>query len=339
MPITSQVTIPDKSNAGGKVKRVFSTATHPTLLDRQKVKQSLAELIEQGRITNRDEQLFEYLRELNVLSLDQIRRLLWSQAKETTAYNRLYFLSRQYLLSQARVPAAGMREWGLPVRNVYTLGLGGWLWLRQEVNQSLVSRQLRREQVLHDLLNAEVYVRLVEATRSRGEAWSVTWAGEEAASCYASSRDRTPLLVPDSLAVIRQQRGRQVAVLPCFIELDKGREAHGRPSSDWGRKVHGYDRLADSEWRLHPQLGNLPEFPLVAVITHGAQRLLNLAQAIIKHRKEAVTYCLALWSDLMDREEDILAAPAWLSITPEGKVFGREPEQREPLITVAGRKR
>ncbi len=339
MPITSQVTIPDKSNAGGKIKRVFSTATYPGLIDRQKVRESLAELIEQGRITNRDEQLFEYLRELNVLSLDQVRRLLWPRAKEATAYNRLYFLSRQYLLSQARIPASGMQEWGLPAGNVYTLGLGGWLWLRQEVNQTLATRHLRREQVLHDLLNAEIYVRLVEATRSRGESWSVSWAGEEAASYYASSRDRFPLLAPDSLAVIRQQRGDQVAVLPFFIELDRGREAHGRPSSDWGRKVHGYDRFAGSDWKVHPQLGSLPEFPLVAVITHGVQRLLNLAQAIVKHRQAGVTYCLTLWSDLVESDLDILAAPAWLTITPEGKVFGREREQRESLVTVAGRKR
>jgi len=339
MPITSQVTIPDKSNAGGKVKRVFSTATHLALIDRQKIKASLAELIEQGRITNRDEQLLEYLAELNVLSLDQIRRLLWPQAREATAYNRLYFLARHYLLSRARIPAGEMKEWGLPVRTVYSLGPGGWLWLRQEVNQSLASRHLRREQVLHDLLNAEIYVRLVEAARARGAAWSVTWAGEAAASCYVSNRDKSPLLVPDGLGVIRQQRGDQVAVLPFFIELDRSREAHGRPSSDWGRKVHGYDRFAGSDWKLQPQLGSLPEFPLVTVITHGAQRLLNLAQAIVKHRQEAVTYCLALWPDLVANDLDILAAPAWLTITAGGQVFGREREQRESLITVAGRKR
>ena len=51
-----------------------------------------------------------------------------------------------------------------------------------------------QEQVLHDLLNAEIYVRLVEAARERGETWSVTWAGEEAASttsaiCAVSERN------------------------------------------------------------------------------------------------------------------------------------------------------
>lgn len=337
MPITSQVALPDKDNLGGKVKRVYATATYPALIDRQKVKQILADLIERGRITSRDEQLFEYLRELGVLSLDQIRRLLWPRAKEATAYNRLYFLTRQYLLSAARVPALGMQEWGLPSRNVYSLGPGGWLWLRQEVNPALASRQLRREQILHDLLTAELYVRLVEAVRPRGTGWTVTWAGAEAASFYASRRDRTPVISPDGLAIVRQQRADQVAVLPFFVELDKGREAHGRPSSDWGRKVHGYDRFLASEWPLHPQLGSLPEFPLVAVITHGAQRLLNLAQAIVKHRKAGVTYCLALWADLMLTTDDVLVAPAWMTITTDGQLFGRE--RRESLLTVAGRQK
>ena len=338
MPITSPVALPEKDNLGGKARRVFSTATYPALIDRHKVKQILADLIERGRITNRDEQLFEYLRELNVLSLAQIRRLLWPQAKETTAYNRLYFLSKHYLLSSARVPVLGMTEWGLPSRNVYSLGVGGWLWLRQEVNPSLASRQLRREQVLHDLLVAEVYVRLVETARLRGETWSISWAGAEAASFYAATRDQIPVMAPDGLAIVRQQRGDQVAVLPFLLELDKGREAHGRPSSDWGRKVHGYDRFYAGDWSLHPQLSSLPEFPLVAVITHGAQRLLNLAQAIVKHRKEHVTYCLALWTDVMLATEDILLAPAWLTITADGQVFGHEPDRRESLLTVAGRK-
>jgi hypothetical protein len=36
--------------------------------------------------------------------------------------------------------------------------------------------------------------------------------------------------------------------------------------------------------------------------------------------------------------EDVLSAPAWLTITADGQVFGHEPDQRESLLTVAGRK-
>jgi hypothetical protein len=82
---------------------------------------------------------------------------------------------------------------------------------------------------------------------------------------------------------------------------------------------------------MHPHLSDLPSFPWVAVITHGAQRLLNLAQAIQKHRQEPVIYYLALWEDLMV-DGDMLAAPAWLILTQEGKVIGLKREQRQPLL-------
>jgi len=44
-----------------------------------------------------------------------------------------------------------------------------------------------------------------------------------------------------------------------------------------------------------------------------------------------VIYTLALWEDLMV-EGDMLAAPAWLILTQEGKVIGLKREQRQPLL-------
>jgi hypothetical protein len=327
MPITSQLLLqPDE-----KVTKIY--ATRPAGIDRQQVRETLADLARRGRITNRDERLLECLRELNVLSLDQIRRIFWPQAKEVTAYNRLYFLMKRHLVSGARIPATEMREWGLPVRKVYALGIGGWLWLKEEVSRTFSTRHLRREQVLHDLLVAEVYVRLVEAVQARGEAWTITWVGEQAAGFYGDGE--TPLVAPDGLVMVQQQRGEKAAILPLFIEFDKGREAHGRPSSDWGRKVHGYNRFYAGNWKMHPQLSNAPTFPWVAVITHGAQRLLNLAQAILQHRRQPVVYYLALWQDLITAE-DLMAAPAWLTITTEGKVIGKDPGKRQPLAPPSG---
>ena len=323
MPITSQLLFQKDE----KVTKIY--ATRPLEIDRQKLRETLAELARRGRVTNRDERLLECLRELNVLSLDQIWRLFWPRAKEITAYNRLYFLMKHHLLSGARVPATEMREWGLPVRKVYALGPGGWLWLKEEVSRTLATRHLRREQVLHDLLVAELYVRLAEAVQQRGAAWGITWAGEQAASFYGNGD--TPLISPDGLAIIRQQRGEKVAALPFFIEFDKGREAHGRPSSDWGRKVHGYNRFYGGNWKMHPQLHDAPTFPWVVVITHGAQRLLNLAQAIRKHRQAPVRYYLALWADLL-AAADVLGAPAWLILAQEDQVIGLKQDKRQPLL-------
>lgn len=327
MPITTHHQLATLS-ATGNAAKIF--ATRPASINRQQLKERLAELLAQGRLTGRDEGLLECLRELNVLSLDQIRRLWWPYAKEATAYNRLYFLLKQNLLGGARVPAAGMKQWGLPVRKVYTVGAAGWLWLKEEVNPALTYRHLKRDQVLHDLLVAEVYVRLTEAVRRRGESWAMTWVGEQGAAYY--ERDQpTPIIAPDGLAIVQHQRGEKMATLPLFIELDRGREAHGRPSSDWGRKVTGFNRFVAHNWQMHPQLSDLPTFPGVAIVTHGAQRLLNLAQAIKKHRQEPVTYYLALWPDLIGGA-DILNTPAWLILTPEGKVIGLKPDQRQPLL-------
>jgi hypothetical protein len=327
MPISTEQQL-STIEATGNAAKIF--ATRPGRIDRQQLKNQLAHLLDRGRLTGRDEGLVECLRELNVLSLDQIRRVWWPHAKEATAYNRLYFLLKQSVLGGARMPAAGMKDWGLPPRKVYTVGATGWLWLKEEINPTISHRHLKRDQVLHDLLVAEIYVRLTETVRVRGEAWSVIWTGEQGASFFNGDKP-TPVIAPDGLAIIQQRRGEKVATLPLFIELDRSREAHGRPSSDWGRKVQGYNRFYAHNWQTHPHLSDLPTFPWVAVITHGAQRLLNLAQAIKKHRREPVTYYLALWDDLM-AEEDMLAVPAWLIITQEGQVIGVKRDQRQPFL-------
>ena len=313
-----------------EVKRIYTTQAEG--VDRQKLKAMLEDLNRQGRLTERDERLLEYLHEVNVLSLDQVQRLLWSGAKLVTAYQRLRFLLNHYLLNAARVPRAGMTAWGLLVSKVYALGPAGQLWLKEEVSSSHVTRHLKRDQVLHDLLVAELCVRLTEATLRRGEAWSLAWAGERAASFYPREGEG-PALAPDGLGMVRQQRANKTATLPFLIEVDASREAHGRPSSDWGRKIIGYDRFYTSEWKQHPELMNLATFPLVAVVTHGEQRLQNLAGAITEHRRQPVLYYLALWEDLL-AGEDLLAAPAWLIVTPEGKLVDQERGQRQPLLQV-----
>ncbi len=325
MAVTMTQTLPPSA-----ADRIY-TLRHEESLDPQALKAEIDRLAQGGRITGRDERLLELLREVNVLSLDQVRRLLWAGAREKTAYARLSFLLSKHFLAGARVPRSGMKSWGLPIRKVYALGLGGRLWLREEVNNGHVPRYLKRDQVLHDLLAAEVFVRLTEAVLRRGESWSLSWAGERLAS-YFPKADAAPVIAPDGLGIVRQQHpSGKVATLPFFVELDAGREAHGRPSSDWGRKIIGYDRYLAGPWNQHPELGDLEHFPLVAIITHGHQRLLNLVGSISEHRQQPVLYYLALWLDLM-AGKDILTAPVWVVITPEGEIIGRERKQRQPLL-------
>ncbi len=327
MAVTMTQTLPPSA-----ADRIY-TLRNEDSLDRQALLATINELARNGRVTSRDEHLLELLREVSVLSLDQVRRLLWGEAKEKTAYDRLSFLLNKHLLASARVPRSGMKAWSLPVRKVYALGPGGRLWLKEEVSSGPAPRYLKRDQVLHDLLAAEVFIRLSEAVLRRGETWSLSWAGERMAS-YFPKVDTAPLIAPDGLGIVRQQRGEKVATLPFFVEMDAGREAHGRPSSDWGRKINGYDRFMAGQWVQHPELGDLEHFPLVAVITHGHQRLLNLASAISEHRQQPVIYYLALWLDLL-AAKDVLTAPIWVIVPPEGEIIGRERKQRQALLPVS----
>jgi DNA-binding PadR family transcriptional regulator len=315
--------------------------THPERpLDRKALAGRLAHFLERGSLTERDEALLEYLRETHVLSLDQVHRLLRPGKSRVTTYNRLQNLQRNDLLAAARIPREGMKDWRLPACKVYALGEAGRMWLKQDVD-GRQANYLKRDQVLHDLLAAEIMVRLEEAVRQRGSEWSMAWAGEQAAAFVERLGDN-PLARPDGLAVLRQQRGDKMAVLPLFVEMDAGREPHGRPSSDWGRKIIGYDRFYGGNWRSHPRLDDLPIFPMVAVITHGEQRLLNLAKAIAEHRKQPVTYYLAHWLDLcpagVPAGDDFLSAPAWMIVPPEGEPIGAERTARRPLVADAKKK-
>jgi hypothetical protein len=184
------------TGAAWDLRRKIHLTRRPQQVETKELHRILDELCRTGGLTDRDEALLENLRELHVISLDQARRLWWPGAKSTTAYRRLSRLVGRHLLAGARIPPAGMQSWGLAVGKVYARGPGGRLWLREEVD-GRSARHLKRNQVLHDLLTGELYVRLTEAVRRRGENWSLAWAGERDASCFERGAD-VPLVAPDA---------------------------------------------------------------------------------------------------------------------------------------------
>ncbi len=103
MAVTMTQTLPPSA-----ADRIY-TLRNEDSLDRQALLATINELARNGRVTSRDEHLLELLREVSVLSLDQVRRLLWGEAKEKTAYDRLSFLLNKHLLASARVPRSGMK--------------------------------------------------------------------------------------------------------------------------------------------------------------------------------------------------------------------------------------
>jgi len=300
-------------------------------LDMETAKKIRISLIRQGILTGRDEALLEYLREMGVLSLDHIKRLFWPGGSRKTAYNRVLKLSGHHLLGLTRSPKAAMTGCGLYPSRVYGLSTVGRLWLRQEVNNDFISRYLKRDQVLHDLMVAELFTRLTEQVRRRGRGWRFEMFGEHSASYYEQGAE-LPTIAPDGLGILTQMVEGEEISLPFFVEMDAGREGHGTLSSDWGRKVVGYDRFFSGNWRLHRALTRLAAFPAVLVITHGKQRMLNLAEAIAKKRQKSVIYFLARWEEDILPAEDIFTTPVWMVINPDGDVIGEKEEDRRPLM-------
>lgn len=306
MPVTTSMTT--QAAHGQRIDR----PARPRI-SRQQVKRILTGLLARGALTQRDQRLLEYLREFKVMSLAQVRRLLWPGATEWTAYLRLNLLARNHLLSRVRSPQADMATWGLSPALVYALGPAGWLWLEGQAN--LPKWSWKRSRLVSALLSAEIGVRLTEQTFQQGDRWSLTIAGQAAAAVYAHRAAKRPLIAPDLLAVVScQSEVGQAMHLPLFIELDAGRPA-AKARTRWGRKVAGYARLAAGNWRRYPLLSGLEQFPQVLVITQGTGRLLNLVDETLTYRRSAVSYHLAPWAEVLT-SRDILTEPIWLTLTP-----------------------
>ena len=297
------------------------------------------ELLDKAMLTRRDRQMMWWLRELRVLSIDQIRRLMWSGSTRKTVYNRLLDLSKHYVVGPSYTPRQDMQASGLHPSRVYGLGQVGRLLVKDfdTTGDNFVARYLKLDQTVHDLMVSELFTRMTEQTFQRGEGWRFSVFGERAASYYPP-RSEAPLVAPDGLGVLVRIVEGEVITLPFFVEMDASREAHGAVSSDWGRKIVGYDRFYESKWRTeHPVLRRLnpKNFPVVLVITHGKRRMTNLAQAIIKKRQQGVVYYLARWKEDILPAADIFSAPVWMFINSKGELVGVDPDERKPLITAA----
>ena len=68
---------------GKQPLQLYTTRYGP--IDKQAIRAQLAQLAGSGGVTARDERILEYLRELHVLSADQLRRLFWTTGSLKTA--------------------------------------------------------------------------------------------------------------------------------------------------------------------------------------------------------------------------------------------------------------
>ena len=104
-------------------------------------------LLEQNRVTERDESLLRWLDELPILSSRQIRHLLWPDSSKSNMSRRLRALYDMHLLDRVRMLD---KKEGI----IYALGRAGRLWLHGETRGGSPPRVDVR-QLRHDLAVAE----------------------------------------------------------------------------------------------------------------------------------------------------------------------------------------
>ena len=142
-------------------------------LDPDALGDQLADLSRRRRITCRDERLLEHLLAAGVLTLDQIRRLLWPEAAPKTAADRLSKLWGWHLLRRARSPWPDFRSPHLVEGTIFGLGQGGWWWLCQPEPDDYAYRLIDAEWVWRQLPAAEIYTRL--AVTGAAFDWQPRW--------------------------------------------------------------------------------------------------------------------------------------------------------------------
>ena len=247
-------------------------------VDETALADQLADLHRRRRITGRDEDLLEHLLAVGLLSLDQIRRLLWPEALAKTAADRLSKLVGWRLLRRARPPEFQYPELGLIPGPIYGLGPGGWWWLSEKEPDGYPAQLFTAGWVWRQWLTSEIYTRL---RLSQAEmTWLGRWQGLPAPWTRANpSATLTFTTAPD-------------AALTVALELAVAE------SFDLAAKMKTYQKIA---------AGGRPA--LVALVFSSGVELEPFRDYLARFR-EQVPCLLAHWPALLVAPE-LLTAPLW----------------------------
>lgn len=257
--------------------------------------QTLTWLGRTRRITERDELVLETLQDLGVLSLDQLQRLFWPEAKASTAADRLSKLLSWHLLRMARQPWRKFPADGLSPEAVYGVGPGGFLWFGDDEPENYAYHLIDPAWVWRQLRLAEFYTRLYEGLQTYNKPVSLRWFN--------------PLMEPwlADLTQITPAALLQFGNLVCWLELD-------RP--DWGKSVAAYDQLTRQKWSAPPELA-LPTRPQwVLLLTDSTERIAELGRTIAQRRETALGYIFVAWPDLLAHPTP-LSGPFWWQLPPD----------------------
>lgn len=228
-------------------------------------------LLEQNRLTERDEELLRWLDELAVLSSRQIRQLFWSGTTPSNMSRRLRALYNYYLLDRVRMLS---KSEGI----TYCLGKAGRLWLHGEQRGGNPPR-VNLTLLAHDLAVSEVAVILVTDLRRRdssGQKFNLSWVGEQHTRIV---KDDQTLLEPDGrirLNVAGNQKYQWY-----LLEVDMNTER----ANAFENKIKRYNNSASALRDENKQL------PIVMVVTPTPARVDTLAK-IIAAQASSLTWVL-----------------------------------------------
>lgn len=230
-------------------------------------------LLEEARLTERDETLLKYLDELPVLTARQIKRLLWTNSTTSNLNRRLRALYDYHLLDRVRMIN---KQHGI----TYTLGKAGRLWLHGEQTRSSRAPQVNVPRLSHDLVMAEVIVRLIEELRQRdptGRQYRLEWAGPD--NSRFIHQDKV-IVAADGRLRISTGSARQTFLL----EIDMSTERAGAFQSKVKRYHQAYTRpgLRDEHNTLAVVLvvTTVPRrVDLLAEVIAGVQQAANIPLA------------------------------------------------------------
>lgn len=249
-------------------------------LDPDALGDQLAELARRRRITTRDEMLLEHLLAVGVLTLDQIRRLLWPEAAPKTAADRLSKLWQWHLLRRARQPWPERTTLpGIAAAPVFALGQGGWWWLAETEPDDYAYHLIDAGWVWRQLIEAEFYTRL--AASGAAFDWQPRWRGLP-----------DPFLPADPAAVVTLHR---TEGQPLTLALELGIIDLFVPE----RRIPAYDDLA---WSGPPLL--------VALVLRSSKDVSQAVADIRQRRRQPVSWLVTSWEQLTAAPA-LLTAPIW----------------------------
>jgi hypothetical protein len=218
-------------------------------------------LLEQHRMTERDEALLRYLDGLPILSSRQIKRLLWFDTSPSNMHRRLRQLYEYYLVDRVRMIN---KTEGI----TYTMGRAGRIWLHGEA-RGTPAPVVNLKTLNHDLAVAEMLVLLTEelreATLKCPLKLRLEWLGEARARIVHKEQ---VLLEPDGLIRIWGDREYRHYML----EMDMGTERKAAFTAKIKRYQRAYIRTS-----LKDEYGHTPN---VMIVTTTMGRAKHLAQVI-----------------------------------------------------------